>query len=90
VHALQTSSAYEAILQEFPSLQVPNFASAGKKYDVEHFINTTGPPLRARARRLDPERLAASKETFKDMEEQRISFFNHILRYGITSVFPVV
>ena len=39
---------------------------------------------------MDPERLAASKETFKDMEEQRISFFNHILRYGITSVFPVV
>ena len=60
-------------MQEFPSLLVPNFASGEKKHDVEHFIDSTGPPLCARARRLDPGRLAASKVTFKDMEEQGIT-----------------
>ena len=63
---------FDDILHEFPSLLVPNFASAGSKHGVEHYIETTGPPLSARARRLDPQRLASAKVTFKEMEEQGI------------------
>ena len=64
--------AYNDILQAFPNLFVPNFASAGSKHGVEHYIETTGPPLSSRARRLDPQRLATAKQTFKEMEEQGI------------------
>ena len=65
VHGLSKPqpSAYDDILQEFPRLLVPNFALGGKKQGVEQFIDTTDPPLSARVRRLDPERLAASKAT---------------------------
>ena len=74
VHGLseRQPSAYDDILQEFPSLLVPNFPSAGKKHGVEHFLDTIGPPLSVRARRLDPQRLAASKAPLKDMEDQGI------------------
>ena len=65
--------AYDDILQAFPSLFVPNFTSAGSKHGVEHYIETTGPPLSSRARRLDPQRLATAKQTFKEMDEQGIA-----------------
>lgn len=65
-------SEYDGILQQFPGLLIPSFHSAGSKHGVEHFIETSGPPVSARARRLDPERLASAKATFKEMEEQGI------------------
>ena len=74
VHGISTrqSGVYDDILQSFPNLLIPNFASSEKKHGIEHYIETTGPPLSARARRLDPERLASAKQTFKEMEEQNI------------------
>ncbi len=36
--------------------------------DVVHFLETTGPPVRAKFRRLDPEKLAAAKKEFLAME----------------------
>jgi len=66
------NNEYDDILHEFPSILVPNFSSAGSKHNVKHYIETTGSPVSARARRLDPERLAVAKASFKDMEEQGI------------------
>ena len=63
---------YDTILHEFPSILVPNFKSAGSKHGVEHYIETSGPPVSARARRLDPDRLTSAKSTFKEMEAQGI------------------
>ena len=66
------SNEYDDIIHAFPSILVPNFSSTGKKHTVRHYIDTRGPPVSARARRLDPGRLAAAKASFKDMEEQGI------------------
>ena len=63
---------YDAILCQFPSILTPNFRTAGSKHGTEHFIETSGPPVSSRARRLDPDKLKAAKTAFKDMEEQGI------------------
>ena len=59
-------SRYEAILEEFPNLLVPAFKD--NKHGVSHYIPTTGPPVHARARRLDQEKLQAAKAEFDEME----------------------
>ena len=38
------------------------------KHGVEHHLATTGPPVCARARRLDPTKLAVAKAEFANME----------------------
>ena len=59
-------SRYEAIVEEFPELLVPSFTK--NKHGVLHYIPTTGPPVHARARRLDHEKLTAAKAEFDEME----------------------
>ena len=56
------SSQYDTLLDEF-RLTDPN------KHGIEHHIVTEGPPLHARARRLDGEKLTAAKAAFSTMEE---------------------
>lgn len=59
-------SKFEAILEEFPDLLVPAFET--NKHGVKHYIPTTGPPIHARARRLDLEKFTAAKKEFDEME----------------------
>ena len=59
-------SRYEAIVEEFPELLVPSFTK--NKHGVLHYIPTTGPPVHARARRLDHEKLTVAKAEFDEME----------------------
>jgi transposase InsO family protein len=59
---------FARILQEFPELLVPHFNPVVNKHGVEHFILTEGPPLHARARRLDAEKLAVAQQEFANME----------------------
>ena len=59
-------SRYEAIVEEFLELLVPSFTE--NKHGVLHYIPTTGPPVRALARRLDHEKLRAAKAEFDEME----------------------
>ena len=56
------------LLAHFPDLQSPDFSSATVRHGVEHHLPTTGPPVFARARRLDPAKLAVAKEEFEEME----------------------
>ena len=53
---------------EFPELLVQKFG-ADVKHWVRHHIQTSGPPLHARARRLDGEKLAAARSEFQKMED---------------------
>jgi len=71
VSGLTTSSSdrFSRILQEFPDILIPHFDSLENKHGVEHFIVTEGPPLHARARRLDDEKLTVAKEEFDKMEK---------------------
>ncbi|PAA46946.1 hypothetical protein BOX15_Mlig009783g10, partial [Macrostomum lignano] len=60
---------YSRLLAEFPSITEPSFSKATPRHGVEHYIPTTGPPVHARARRLPPDKLAAAKEEFRNLEQ---------------------
>ena len=64
----QLRDGFEAILDEFPDLLVPKFHFTSPKHPVCHHIVTRGPPVHARARRLDAEKLAVAKSEFAEME----------------------
>ncbi|KAJ8346303.1 hypothetical protein AAFF_G00220750 [Aldrovandia affinis] len=68
---------------DFPDLTTPTFSSAAVKHGVDHFIATTGPPVHARARRLDPQKLAVAKAEFDSME--RLGIVHDILVASVTS-----
>ena len=66
---LASGDMYQRLLAEFPALTVPTFSAAVAKHGVEHYITTDGPPVFARARRLDAAKLAIAKEEFSTMEQ---------------------
>lgn len=66
--SLSEGNSYQRLLGEFPSLTQPTFSAATTKHGVEHHIDTNGPPVYARARRLNPDRLAVAKAEFANME----------------------
>ena len=63
------ASIYDSILAEFPSLTQPCTSETPTKHDVTHHIETSGPPVSARARRLGPERLRVARQEFDHMLE---------------------
>ncbi|KAJ8372638.1 hypothetical protein AAFF_G00280540 [Aldrovandia affinis] len=74
---------FQRLLMDFPDLTTPTFSSAAVKHGVDHFIATTGPPVHARARRLDPQKLAVAKAEFDSME--RLGIVRDILVASVTS-----
>ena len=65
-----SSDDYRPLLAEFPEItKVHNFNDCPVRHDVTHHITTTGPPVRARARRLSPERLKIAHREFEHMIE---------------------
>ena len=65
---LPVEGPFESLLEEFPALLSQDFR--GKvRHKVQHFIPTTGPPLHARPRRLDGQKLEVARDEFKKMEE---------------------
>ncbi|KAL7842148.1 hypothetical protein SRHO_G00238370 [Serrasalmus rhombeus] len=65
---LSVTDSFQRLLAEFPALTQPTFSSSTAKHGVEHHIDTTGPPVYARARRLEPNKLAVAKAEFEAME----------------------
>ena len=72
LHHVTSDDPYMRILDEFPAITRPEFASTSVRHGVEHFITTTGPPVYAKARRLPPDKLAVAKAEFNTMEEMGI------------------
>lgn len=71
ITVLAGDSPYNDLLQEFPEItQVTSKPTVMHK--VEHHIETSGPPVFSRARRLDPEKLAIAKKEFQFMLDQGI------------------
>ena len=62
-------NSFFRIMQQFPDILIPRFDDSLNKHGVEHHIVTNGPPVCARARRLDAEKLAAAKQEFGKMEQ---------------------
>ncbi|GBN26830.1 hypothetical protein AVEN_249244-1 [Araneus ventricosus] len=68
---LAEGSSYKELLMEFPEITRVE-AKAKVKHQVEHHIETTGPPVFSRARRLPPEKLIIAKREFQYMIDQGI------------------
>jgi len=71
---LSTPKCVSELLEEFPDvLQTDGFTASPPRHKVRHHILTNpGPPIFAKARRLDPVKLAAAKAEFSAMEKSGI------------------
>ena len=63
----RTMSAFKNILSDFPTVLQPHATEEAVKHDVTHHIETTGPPVSARPRRLAPDRLKSARQEFDHM-----------------------
>ena len=66
---------FQQLLGDFPDVTNKDdikFAQANPAHRVAHHILTAGPPVSAKARRLDPEKLEAAKAEFAAMEQAGI------------------
>ncbi|XP_057695302.1 uncharacterized protein LOC130917681 [Corythoichthys intestinalis] len=66
--SLAEDNVFFRLLSEYPSLTRPTFSAVFSKHGVVHRIETTGAPVHARARRLDPAKLSVAKAEFDNME----------------------
>ena len=67
---MPSANAANCIIAEFPELLIPRFKPTDtNKHGVEHHIITSGPPLHARACRLDTDKLPVAKAKFAKMEQ---------------------
>ena len=55
------------LFTEFPTITVPNFKINQPKHEVRHTIEMRGQPIRAKARPLPPQKLAATKANFAEL-----------------------
>jgi hypothetical protein len=67
-----TPALYRTIFSEFPEVVDAGGNFPPPKHGVEHHIVTSGRPVTARFRRLDPEKLVAAKKEFERMEADGI------------------
>jgi len=66
--SMLTADEFLQLLAKFPDLTQPTFSSSTVRHGVEHHLSTTGPPVHARVRRLDPAKLTIAKAEFENME----------------------
>jgi cleavage and polyadenylation specificity factor subunit 1 len=71
VMGMHKDNPFDNLLAEFPELLVQKFTSS-QKHGVEHYILTEGPPVYSKARRMEPDKLAAAEEEFRKMENAGI------------------
>ena len=69
IHALfqNTEKVYQDLLRKFPEVIRPLNIFREPKHTVLHHIQTKGPPVSHRARRLPPEKLKIAKKEFDEM-----------------------
>ena len=60
---------FQEILAKYPQLFVQNFDSLENKHGIQHYIETKGPPVFSRPRRLDGDKLEAAKKEFAELEK---------------------
>lgn len=60
-------------LRKFPSLIKPVNCDSSDSPRVKHFLETTGPPVVLRSRRLDPVKLRVAKAEFEHIQRSSIN-----------------
>ena len=63
---------YRKLLEDFPEITHTDFKNKKTQHSTQHHIVTTGPPVFAKARRLDAGKLEIAKAEFATMEEAGI------------------
>ncbi|XP_028173478.1 uncharacterized protein LOC114362327 [Ostrinia furnacalis] len=71
VRTLDDSQPYHDLLAKFPKITRPSLNNLCNT-EVEHHIETTGPPIFCRARPLPPHKYNVAKEEFRQMMNQGI------------------
>ena len=61
------NNIFNDILTEYQCITKSDYQKEGNPQLVQHHITTTGPPTRARARRLPPNKLQFAKREFEHM-----------------------
>ena len=64
-----STTRFDSLLQQFPDITRPVYDETTVKHTTTHHIETRGPPVSARPRRLAPDRHAAAKAEFEHMRE---------------------
>lgn len=72
VKLISGNSIYHQILAEFPELTKLSSRVQPVKHNTVHYIETTGPPIHSKPRRLNPELCGAVKKEFQYMMDQGI------------------
>lgn len=70
INTINTQHPYHDLLAKYPDITRPTLKLCHS--EVEHHIETSGPPLYAKARPLSPHKYQAAKEEFETMMEQGI------------------
>ncbi|KAK3880443.1 hypothetical protein Pcinc_015045 [Petrolisthes cinctipes] len=70
--AINHDHKFADLLKSFPMLTQPYSSSIPAKHHVTHHIETTGPPVHAKARRLAPERYKKAKAEFESLMSKGI------------------
>ena len=69
ISLVTTPDRFQQMLRDRPALTTPTFNLKTPAHGVQLYIPTSGPPVFARARRLSPDKLAAAKKEFAEMEK---------------------
>ena len=62
------------LLDSFPEILTPSFTLHEPIHGVKHHIPTEGPPVQARARRLDPEKLSVAKKEIEKLVDLGVCY----------------
>ncbi len=63
---------FSSVLADFPEVLNPSKRLPPVSHDVEHFLETRGPPISSKFRRLDAVKFAAAKAEFAQLERDGI------------------
>lgn len=63
------SHPFKDLFEEFRGITLPSTLRSEVQHDVTHHIQTRGPPLSCKCRRLPPDKLQAAKQEFETMLE---------------------
>lgn len=72
IRTIDSTSTYHHILAEFPLLTQGSRTTTKWPHGIQHYIETSGPPVANRFRRLPPEKLKVAKAEFNHLVTQGI------------------
>ena len=87
---LTVPGEFQSLLQEFPDVISATYSAQKSRHNTRHHIVTTGPPVFAKVRRLDPGKLAAAKAEFAAMEKAGIICHSNSLRASPLHMVPKI